>query len=83
MRKIILVFLYLYSNTISAQSIKIDTNYILIGEQTKLVIRSPITKTSSWPLYSDTLIDGIEIIKLGEIDTVNNLISQEISKIIN
>ena len=78
MRKIILVFLYLYSNTISAQSIKIDTNYILIGEQTKLVISSPITKTSSWPLYSDTLIDGIEIIKLGEIDTVNNLISQEI-----
>ena len=78
MRKIILVFLYLYSNTISAQSIKIDTNYILIGEQTKLVISSPITKTSSWPVYSDTLIDGIEIIKLGEIDTVNNLISQEI-----
>lgn len=78
MRKIILVFLYLYSNTISAQSIKIDTNYILIGEQTKLVISSPITKTSLWPVYSDTLIDGIEIIKLGEIDTVNNLISQEI-----
>ena len=78
MRKIILVFLYLYSNTISAQKITIDTNYILIGEQTKLVISSPITKTSLWPVYSDTLIDGIEIIKLGEIDTINNLISQEI-----
>ena len=78
MKKIILLILYLSGNTMLAQTITIDTNSILIGEQIKLVISSPVAKTSFWPIYSDTLVDGIEIIKLEEIDTSNNLISQNI-----
>ena len=61
----------------NAQDLKLDTNTILIGEQINLTITNSIASTEIWPVYEKSIIKGIEIIKAGEIDTINNSISQQ------
>ena len=74
MKKLIL-FLFI-SNFIFAQTAVLDTNSILIGEQINFSISNTIGKTEVWPTYEEFLVEGIEIIQEGKIDTTENLISQ-------
>jgi len=71
-----LILLLLISNFAFAQTAKLDTNAILIGEQINFSISNPISETEVWPTYDEFLADGIEIIKQGKLDTNENLISQ-------
>lgn len=71
-----LIIILLVSNCAFSQIALIDTNSILIGEQINFSISNPISETEVWPTYDIFLVDGIEIIKQGELDTTNNLISQ-------
>ena len=73
-----LILLLLISNFAFAQTAKLDTNAILIGEQINFSISNPISETEVWPTYDEFLADGIEIIKQGKLDTNENLISQNI-----
>lgn len=53
--------------------ITLDTNAILIGEQIIFKIECvDIDKTINWPLFNDTIVNGIEIISKSEIDTISN-----------
>ena len=71
-----LILLLFISNFAFAQTAKLDTNAILIGEQINFSISNAISKTEVWPTYDEFLVEGIEIIKEGELDTSENLISQ-------
>ena len=71
-----LILLLFISNFAFAQTAKLDTNAILIGEQINFSISNPISETEVWPTYDEFLEDGIEIIKQGKLDTNENLISQ-------
>jgi len=74
MKKLIL-FLFI-SNFAFAQTAVLDTNSILIGEQINFSISNNISKTEVWPTYEEFLVEGVEIIKVGKLDTSENLISQ-------
>ena len=74
MKKLIL-FLFI-SNLAFAQTAVLDTNSILIGEQINFSISNTISKTEVWPTYEEFLVEGVEIIKEGKLDTIENLISQ-------
>jgi len=74
MKKIIL--LLLISNFAFAQTAKLDTNTILIGEQLNFSISNAISETEVWPTYKEFIVEGVEIIKEGKLDTSENLISQ-------
>jgi hypothetical protein len=74
MKKLIL-FLFI-SNFAFAQTAVIDTNSILIGEQINFSISNTISKTEVWPTYEEFLVEGVEIIKEGKLDTSKKLISQ-------
>ena len=71
-----LILLLFISNFAFAQTAKLDTNAILIGEQINFSISNPISETEVWPTYDEFLAEGIEIIKQGKLDTNENLISQ-------
>tara|TARA_Y100000385_G_C12981569_1_gene588655 strand:- start:89 stop:943 length:855 start_codon:yes stop_codon:yes gene_type:complete len=60
-----------------AQTASLDTNSILIGEQINFSINNIISKTEVWPTYGEFLVEGIEIIKQGKLDTNENIISQK------
>ena len=74
MKKLIL-FLFI-SNFVFAQTAVLDTNSILIGEQINFSISNTISKTEVWPTYEEFLVEGVEIIQDGKLDTTENLISQ-------
>ena len=74
MKKLILSLLI--SNFAFSQTAVIDTNSILIGEQINFSISNTISRTEVWPTYGEFLVEGIEIIKQGELDTIEDLISQ-------
>ena len=73
----ILVFLVLIGNFSIAQDIsvsaKLDTNVLLIGDQTKLSleISKPINANINFPLFNDTIIDKIEIVEKLTLDTLS------------
>jgi len=71
-----LIILLLVSNFAFSQTAKLDTNSILIGEQINFSISNTISETEVWPTYEEFLVEGVEIIKQGKIDTSKNLISQ-------
>jgi len=71
-----LILLLFISNFAFAQTAKLDTNAILIGEQINFSISNTISETEVWPTYDAFLVEGIEIIKEGKLDTSDNLISQ-------
>ena len=74
MKKIIT--LLLLSKFVFAQTASLDTNSMLIGEQVNFSISNPISETEVWPTYEKFLVEGIEIIKQGKIDTNENIILQ-------
>jgi len=74
MKKIIT--LLLLSKFAFAQTASLDTNSILIGEQINFSINNTISETEVWPTYEEFLVEGIEIIKQGKLDTNKNIISQ-------
>lgn len=71
-----LILLLFISNFAFAQNAKLNTNAILIGEQINFSISNTISETEVWPTYDAFLVEGIEIIKEGKLDTSDNLISQ-------
>ena len=76
MKKII--FILFLSNLIFSQTVNLDTNQILIGEQTKLTLSKPISENSFWPEIDTILLKkNIEIIKKEKIDKFKNKIFQE------
>lgn len=75
MKKLILFFL-LSSKVIFSQTAILDTSSILIGEQTNFTISNTITETNIWPTYTEFLVEGVEIIKEGKLDTAKDIISQ-------
>tara|TARA_B100001059_G_C17659974_1_gene488955 strand:- start:56 stop:910 length:855 start_codon:yes stop_codon:yes gene_type:complete len=74
MKKIIT--LLLCSKFAFTQTVSLDTNSILIGEQINFRISNTISTTKVWPTYEEFLVEGIEIIKQGKLDTNENIISQ-------
>ena len=74
MKKIII--LLLFSNFAFSQMALLDTNSIIIGEQTNFIIKNKVNKTAIWPTYKEFLIEGVEIIKASKLDTIDNIISQ-------
>jgi hypothetical protein len=71
-----LITLLLLSNFAFSQTAVLDTNSILIGEQITFTITNTVSKTEVWPTYKEFLVEGVEIIKEGKLDTAENLISQ-------
>ena len=74
MRKLIISLLF--SNFALAQTAVMDTNSILIGEQINFNISNAINKTEVWPTYEEFLVEGVEIIQEGKLDTTETIISQ-------
>ena len=74
-----IITILLLTNFGFAQNIQLDTNSILIGEQTNLTISNELNKTSIWPDYTDFIVDGIEVIQASKLDTNNNIISQTLT----
>ena len=73
----LIIYLFLISHSLFAQTVKIDKDSILIGEQIKLIITNPLNETNIWPIYNDTITENIEIIRSNNVDTNDNIISQE------
>jgi len=63
-------------NTQNTPTAQLDTNSILIGEQTNFTIANKISNTSIWPTYEEFLVEGVEIIQASKVDTSENIISQ-------
>ncbi|WP_321331525.1 hypothetical protein [uncultured Bacteroides sp.] len=86
-----IAFLFLISGRAAAQSVtveaKIDSLQILIGEQAKIQLQVAMDakQKAVFPIFSDTLVKGVEIIETAKPDTqyLNNrqrlLITQEYS----
>ncbi len=74
MKKIIII---LFINHIAfSQTATLDTNIILIGQQINFTISNNAVSNKSWPVYNESLAEGIEIIKASRIDTNDNIITQ-------
>jgi hypothetical protein len=71
-----LIILLLLSNFAFSQTALLDTNSILIGEQTNFTITNEVSNISIWPTYEEFLVEGVEIIQTSELDTTENIISQ-------
>jgi len=71
-----LIPLLLLSNFAFSQTARLDTNSILIGEQTNFTILNEVSNTSIWPTYEEFLVEGVEIIQASKVDTSENIISQ-------
>ena len=63
-------------NTQNTPTAQLDTNSILIGEQTNFTISNEVNNTSIWPTYEEFLVEGVEIIQASRLDTADNIISQ-------
>ena len=61
--------------------ISVDRNSIKIGEQTNLTLKAEIPKSikSTWPLFTDSL-NGMEIVKIGKLDTVSKAKTLQITQ---
>ena len=77
MRKLVFILFNLTASVFcfgQTAIVSIDTNTILIGEQITFKIEClDIDKDINWPLFNDTIINGIEIISKSEIDTILNI----------
>ncbi len=54
-------------------NIKMDTSMLLIGDQTNVTFQAtfPDSINVNMPIFSDTIIDKLEILNISEIDTIN------------
>lgn len=75
MRYIVLILIL--SKLAFSQTAILDTNSILIGQQTNLTITSELNKTDFWPILDSIIPNEIEIIDKSNIDTIDNLLSQQ------
>ena len=75
MRYIVLILLI--SKLAFSQTAILDTNSILIGQQTNLTITNELNKTDFWPILDSIIPNEIEIINASNIDTTDNLLSQQ------
>ena len=75
MKKLIFIILLLENSVFCNAQVALatlDTNTILIGEQIRFKIECKnINKPINWPIFQDTIINGIEIISKSEIDTIS------------
>jgi len=68
-----LTFIFLFLSTISfSQHVTFEKDTILIGDQIKFTLTHVLGSDYkiNWPVYKDSIIDGIEIIERSEIDTL-------------
>ena len=71
----LIVLLFLVSGRIAAQSVtvdaKIDSLQILIGEQAKvqLQVAMDVKQKAVFPVFTDTLVRGVEIVETAKPDT--------------
>lgn len=71
----LIALLFLISNRIASQSVmveaKIDSLQILIGEQAKIQLQVAMDakQRAVFPVYSDTLVHGVEIVETAKPDT--------------
>lgn len=74
MRKILFTIFFISGTLLFAQNLKLDTNSILIGQQTKLSISCSFQKGEKllWPTFKDTIIKGVEIVEEEKIDSTVN-----------
>jgi hypothetical protein len=86
---VVLIFISYESKADIAIISSLDTNSILIGEQTTLnlkVTASLSDQVELWPAFRDTLVKGVEIVSVEKIDTLldidNNIKSYSQSLII-
>ena len=70
MRKLI-ILLFLINQSTSAQQIKLESDTISIGEQVRIYIECKKNQSEKidWPVFKDTLVSGVEIINISNIDT--------------
>ena len=82
MKKFIIVILIFINWQSFSQLAILDTNNILIGQQTTFTISCSYQKSENikWPIFIDTIVDGVEIVKQGEIDSIENENNIEISQ---
>jgi low affinity Fe/Cu permease len=71
-----LIPLLLLSHFAFSQTAQLDANSIFIGEQTNFTIANELSNTSIWPTYEEFLVEGVEIIRISELDNTENIISQ-------
>ena len=71
MRKFLFAIFFFSSPFLFAQDMKLDTNSILIGQQTKLSISCSFQKGENllWPTFDDSITTGIEIIERTKVDS--------------
>lgn len=67
----------LISHFAFSQTAKLDTNIILIGQQINFRVTNEMQFTDIWPNYTESLVEGVEIIQASKIDTTNGIISQQ------
>lgn len=72
---VLLLFVVFFHYNIKAQvtvSMKIDTNMLLIGDQVNLELEATFPDSTQvfLPIFSDTIIDKLEILDISNIDTV-------------
>lgn len=72
---VLIALLFLVSSRVAAQSVtveaKIDSLQILIGEQAKIQLQVAMDakQRAVFPIYTDTLIRGVEIVEIAKADT--------------
>jgi len=77
LKGLLLVLLFLLPNTASSQEIRLeaslDTTEMLIGDQIKFRfhVNVPPGSNVDFPMITDTLTSGIEVLKTGQIDTLS------------
>ena len=73
--RFLILFFFILTLNLFSQSAKyiVDKDSILIGQQIKFTIElNDIELTNDFPLFNDSIVNGIEIIKKLEIDTTKN-----------
>jgi len=73
--RFLILFFFVLTLNLFSQSAKyiVDKDSILIGQQIKFTVElNDIELTNDFPLFNDSIVNGIEIIKKLEIDTTKN-----------
>ena len=72
MKKLYFIFLFFYSSISFSQNATLEKDTILIGDQIKFTLTHVLDSNYkiNWPIYKVGIVDGIEIIKKSDIDTL-------------
>jgi Na+-transporting methylmalonyl-CoA/oxaloacetate decarboxylase gamma subunit len=82
---LLLLLLFSFTGNLKAQvlvGVKMDTSMMLIGDQTKVTFEAsfPDSLHVDLPIFSDTIIDKLEILNISDIDTIRENNSLKISQ---